>query len=655
MRKHRLLLILLSASLALFSGCSDNNGEPQNTEKPTEKAANNQTDEAPVENAGARSQITIPDSNAIDMDALSGKNLIYADISVNPELGLFLDVDNDYTVVHVLYLNDDAREELSDTNLLNLKFEDAYREVVSELIDGGYVATDDGDTVFTSSVTFMEVDLTDTENILKPLNDASTAKTVADTLTAVTEEVQSDIAKELEEENITLIFEEKFTDEAHEAPGNTESYDGYIGLQLSDDTQDYFLFMFINGTTVADAGIMNISESVVTYDAFLLKDYDTVATDFISLVRSVSENISAATLISPEEAGPGYDTVRGKLENIIKSLLPDLSIDYITESDATFATRIEEAHTHENIDEPGGPGEPPVDYNTVYVSSEEELLEALENNPEHIYLDGDITLNVSDHIYNNLSINCEGYSVAVKGTWNSIGTDMQHVSGIALFDIGDLDLSELTINSPSYYDEYLAGSCYTFIEARGSLDITNPAGLPARSELSPGVFETIIAHDGSGAEDNPYSIYYEPALYTYDERHALELEMVTAILTNGDWSSCALFDKYDSEVWTDIVIDTGNATLADMDYSEIRIRDGGSLKVSGTIAITGGRLCFRIDNGGYLDITGLALTKKHPSPDMIKITFDDASYVDLSKLYPTATSGEIKFDSSADSFNITIW
>ncbi len=645
MKKRQSLFLVLSALLLILCACG-------NAKKETETTTNY-----------AYSQITVPSTDTLDLDVLEGKNLIYADISINPELGLFLDVDNNYTVVYVVYLNDDAKNEFSDTTLLNLTFEDAYKEVVSNLIEKGYVTESESETCFTSSVTFLNVDLSDTENILKPIDETTSESTIASVsvLTSITQSVQATIATEMEEAGIVMVFEEKYTEEqgddsAEEPHTDVVVYDGYIGLQLYDSTTDYILYLFINGNSVVDSGIIGISPDILSYETYFGKSYTAAATDFINTVKNINANLTGAYVIYPSEQTTGCETVKAGIKYVITALLPSVSTNYISETSSAFATIIMDSHDYKNSDTPGeGTNEP----HSVYLSTESELRNYInKNTQQELHLSGNITLNVTDYTYSNVTLICDGYSVTVKGTWNNVNTNSKHAYGLQLMECGGLDLSGLSFKDSEYYETLIpAKTSYSFIEARNSTDfsIANPSGAVLRESVEPGPFDSILAYDGSGADDNAYHVTYEPPAYTYEERYALELEMVTAILTNGNWSSCALYEKNDTNVWTDIVLNVGNVTLANMDYSEIRIRQSGSLKVSGTIAVTGSRLCFRIDNGGYLDLTGLALTKKHPSPDMVKVRFDDAGYVDLSKLYATATSGTIMFDSSSESFNITIW
>ena len=85
------------------------------------------------------------------------------------------------------------------------------------------------------------------------------------------------------------------------------------------------------------------------------------------------------------------------------------------------------------------------------------------------------------------------------------------------------------------------------------------------------------------------------------------------------------------------------------------LKPGASLKITGSITLTGGRLGWQVSEYSQLDINGLTLVKKHPSPDMLKISFSPSVGIDTSKLNCKGSGGTIKFDISDSSYNVTIW
>ena len=81
----------------------------------------------------------------------------------------------------------------------------------------------------------------------------------------------------------------------------------------------------------------------------------------------------------------------------------------------------------------------------------------------------------------------------------------------------------------------------------------------------------------------------------------------------------------------------------------------GLIKADPGITVTGGRLNFTINGSDCLDIRNLKLTKKHPSPDMVKIRFAKGVKVNMKFLKAKATSGKIKIIKGTDSVDISIW
>ena len=108
-------------------------------------------------------------------------------------------------------------------------------------------------------------------------------------------------------------------------------------------------------------------------------------------------------------------------------------------------------------------------------------------------------------------------------------------------------------------------------------------------------------------------------------------------------------------IWTKVTVNVGNAKIPKVEPQEIKIMKGGKLTVKGTIAVTGGRLNFTIYGSDYLDIRNLKLTKKHPSPDMVKIRYNKKAGINTKLLKAKATKGKLKIKKGMDSVDITIW
>ena len=108
-------------------------------------------------------------------------------------------------------------------------------------------------------------------------------------------------------------------------------------------------------------------------------------------------------------------------------------------------------------------------------------------------------------------------------------------------------------------------------------------------------------------------------------------------------------------IWTKVTVNVGKAKIPNVEPQEIKIMKGGKLTVKGTIAVTGGRLNFTIYGSDCLDIRNLKLTKKHPSPDMVKIRLGKNVKPNMKLLKSKATKGKVKVAKGSGSVDITIW
>lgn len=282
-------------------------------------------------------------------------------------------------------------------------------------------------------------------------------------------------------------------------------------------------------------------------------------------------------------------------------------------------------------------------------------------------LAADLVINMEEGFPTDVRIDCEGHSVIIKGIFreNMKGT----WRGIELWNASSVDLSGLTIDRAAFRDEdflpeqegmenHQQFAEIVSIIGTNYKNVTFPVDVPNRDtfdDRDKSVFEGYFVCEVNDEGDQEKIVYVGPQT-TYEARLALDTAVATAILTNGD-ADDLLGDNYHGEyaIWTDVEIDMGNVTLPNQDYRGIELKPGASLKISGTIAITGGKLDFTVCEADQLDITGLTLVKKHPSPDMVKIRYDSSAGLNTSLLQAKAGSGTIKFALGDQSYDITIW
>ncbi len=292
-------------------------------------------------------------------------------------------------------------------------------------------------------------------------------------------------------------------------------------------------------------------------------------------------------------------------------------------------------------------------------SNEAELIAEIEKHSERVTLSADIVIDVSAYTYDRVTIDCENHAVTVKGTWGSVPADkIEGGVGLCLMNASSVDLQGLVVSEDCFGDiQNVIGKNYVFVMVQD----TDPDQVVFPAGLNPNDWLDLVPMEGRltayvNAGDRHASVGYSGPETSYEERNELETEMVKEILINGDLDD---FQGADvgvmPEIWTDVVIDIGSVTLPNQDYQRVVVKPGGSLKISGSIAITGGRLDWDISESGQLDITGLTLTKKHPSPDMFKIRFPAGTAIDESTLHCKASSGTIKYTMGTESFDITIW
>ena len=280
----------------------------------------------------------------------------------------------------------------------------------------------------------------------------------------------------------------------------------------------------------------------------------------------------------------------------------------------------------------------------------------------------DLEINMDDGFPTDIKIDCEGHSVTIKGVFreNMKGTSR----GIELWNASYVDLSGFAIDRAAFPDEdYLPEKTGLTDQNRQYVgiitifdtnykNVTFPSDIPNRNDFDgrdrsvfEGYFYCEINDDGDRE-----GITFAGPQTSYEARKELDVAIVREILTNGDADEL-LGEDYRGEyaVWTDVEIDLGEVTLPNQDYKGIILKPGASLKLSGTITLTGGKLDFTVCESEQLDIRGLTLIKQHPSPDMVKIRYELSAGLNTGLLQAKAGKGTIKFTLGESAYDITIW
>ena len=219
-----------------------------------------------------------------------------------------------------------------------------------------------------------------------------------------------------------------------------------------------------------------------------------------------------------------------------------------------------------------------------------------------------------------------------------------------------VDMTQLVISEDMFNEVEWIGNVYTFVAICDTdyNKVSFPVGMIPNwnPEVAPFKGFMTCGYDEAGLKEN---VSYCGPYITYEEQNKLDRANVAKIVTEGDLLENGIDSNSDYAVWTNVELDVGNVVLPNQDYQHITVKPGGSLKITGKITITGGRLDWAVTANGQLDISGITLVKRHPSPDMMIIRCRDFSDLDVSHLQPKAESGTIKFSLSDESYYITIW
>ena len=449
-------------------------------------------------------------------------------------------------------------------------------------------------------------------------------------------------------------------------------YDHCVGMMIETDAHTYkMFFLCAEDDNVVDCGT---SEYVPRYDKadYVGKPYEPALKFFFYLIDGQPDQkiVKVTPIIAENEDFSKYSQV---FQRIKDECFPDMPLDPIIESkdffeqsviesDASYKGMWKELVDGENNNNNQGPdNNPPQPQTPTYdtpAMSVEEIIQRKAEGANDIDIGCDITIDLSkDNIYDSHLL-CDGHKVTIKGSIDEKKIIKDHFDILIIENASEVDMSQLVVSADDFTDADFVGTGLSVVKVRNTSykNVTFPAGLPESQEdkfISP--MDDFVAYRISD-EGDECNIEYRGPSSTYEERHELEVKIVTAVLTEGDAESVINSNNPgDVKIWTEVEVDVGEVDLPDQDYQEIQIMPGGKLTIKGTIGVTGGRLSFTVYDTDCLDLRELVLVKKHLTPDMVKIRFERGLAINTDLLQATTTEGEIKFDMAEDSYNITIW
>ena len=291
-----------------------------------------------------------------------------------------------------------------------------------------------------------------------------------------------------------------------------------------------------------------------------------------------------------------------------------------------------------------------------------------------IKISKDITLSLNTaSAYKDIVLDCNGQNVTINGNFS---LDIENFQPLCIENAKSVDLSGLTVDMESATKLKPAGPRpgeteeEAYWNTQNSIvDIVRIKGTPQSSIIIPELFEypqNVERNEKNSSFFDPYCEYEvkdnEILLKVigprddYEARNEKEIKVLEEIFTNGEYHS--LTGQTSNNFYyicTDVTMDIGECTLPNMDYEAICVGKGGHLVLTGTLYITGGTFKMETYQHDGIDIRGLTIVKKHPSPDMIQIGFDPEEGID-EELYKCKTSsGEVKFSKGSDKVSITVW
>ena len=444
----------------------------------------------------------------------------------------------------------------------------------------------------------------------------------------------------------------------------TESNGGHVAMEL---------YMICNGDVITDCGTSDYTPGF-RKEEFVGKTYKIGVRDFIGLIKA-DPNLNVVGLGAMIAGEEDYESYRegfdeGKNEHY-RQIDVDGAARETEEKFIEICRMSEEKYKGEwkaLVDGEGGGGAPDggnpgggAGPSAPAVKTLDELREQMKSGITRITLAGDITIDVSKDDIFGIAINCDKHAVTITGKLDG-NAAYKKAGKNTLFELENasaVKLTGLSVSTKSFTKDNFAKKevRIVVIHDTNKKNVSWPKDVPGKvNTMNMSPLSDFLSYNITSKGDFMDLTYHGPQS-SYAERNKLETAMAKQILTKG--KSSVKDDsghKIDCQIWTKVTVNVGKAKIPKVEPQEIRIMKGGKLTVKGTIAVTGGRLNFTIYGSDCLDIRNLKLTKKHPSPDMVKIRFGTKKLSPNMKLLKAkATKGKIKVTKGTESVDITIW
>ena len=432
------------------------------------------------------------------------------------------------------------------------------------------------------------------------------------------------------------------------------------------------LYMICNGDIITDCGTSDYTPGF-RKEEFVGKTYKIGIRDFIGLIKA-DPNLKVTDIGAIIAGDEDYESYRegfdeGKNEHY-REITVDGAARETEEKFIEMCRMSDEKYKGEwkaLVDGEGGGGAPdggnPGGDNHPEqppVKTLDELREQMKSGINRVTLAGDITIDVSKDDIFGIAINCNKHAVTITGKLDG-NAAYKKAGKDTLFELENasaVKLSGLFVSTKSFTKDNFAKKevRIVVIHDTNKKNVSWPKGVSGNVDtrnMSP--LSAFICYNITSKGDFMDLTYHGPSV-SYAERNKLETAMAKQILTKGKSNiKDDRGNKIDCQIWTKVTVNVGKAKIPKVEPQEITIMKGGKLTVKGTIAVTGGRLNFTVKGSDCLDIRSLKLTKKHPSPDMVKIRYNRKAGINTKLLKAKATKGKLKLKKGTESVDITIW
>ena len=295
-----------------------------------------------------------------------------------------------------------------------------------------------------------------------------------------------------------------------------------------------------------------------------------------------------------------------------------------------------------------------------------------------IFLDRDVSIELNASDLSDITLDLDGHNINVFGTYAYTGAEsrplkIEHAASVDLSNL-KIDLESAKLIPPDYEarNDITEEMAYWNPQRRwvnvveisntdlGGIILPADVGMDGDEAIQKksdpresSIFDTYAAVRG---ENGHAELYVAGPLEDYEVRQEKEKEVLSYLFENGEYrpltgqSSNNFF-----YICTDVTMDIGDCMLPNMDYEAICVGKGGKLTLTGTLYVTGGVFRMETYENEGIDLRGLTVVKKHPSPDVIWIGYDPAVGINEDMCRCNTSSGELHLSKSDDRVSITVW